>query len=87
MHSLNRVMKSVGLVTGGLFSVSKMLGRGGVSGSGEGRFRVLRLREAKSLEFWKSLYVDLLVVWSVVEGGRSEGGLPDTLKREYMIYG
>lgn len=42
-----------------------------------------RLKEERKLEFWKGLEVGLPMFWPIVTddgGGRSEGGLPDTLE-------
>lgn len=81
---MNRGMKSLGLATGGLLSVAKMLGRvGGVSGK-EGRLWGPRLKEARKLEFRKRLEVGLPMFWPMVSDdgcGELEVGLPDTLER------
>lgn len=53
MQSLNSGMKSLGLGTGGLLSVAKMLGRGGGFCSHVGGLWVLRLKVAKKLDFSK----------------------------------
>lgn len=47
--------------------MAKMLGRGGGFCSKEGALWVLRLKEAKKLEFRKGFEVDLLVLWPMVE--------------------
>lgn len=69
MQSLNKGMKSLGLATGGLLSVAKMLGRGGWFCSTVGRLGVLRLKEAKKLELRKGFEVGLLMVCPMVEVG------------------
>lgn len=65
MQSLNRGMKSLGLATGGLFSVEKMLGR--MLWSNEGWLEELRFKEENKLEFWKGLEVGLLMLWPIVD--------------------
>lgn len=84
MQSLKRGMKSLGLATGGFLRVAKILGRGGVFCSKDGWLGAPRLKELRKLEFWKGLDVGFPMFWPIVDwtgSGRSEGGLPDTLKR------